>query len=75
MTDFPDFDRLVFRLRALACEASDINGAAQRRRDLTVIMVEVASLHSEGKLSRTGVALLHALRLGLDGGLLPEELS
>ncbi len=71
----PGFDRLVFAPRALARQAGDVNGAAQRRRGLAAIMAEVASLHAEGRLSRTDVALLHALRLGLDGGLLPEELS
>ncbi len=53
-------------------EADNVQRAEQRRRDTGAVMQRAAELFGQGKLAAIDIARLHALRMRLDGGLLPE---
>jgi hypothetical protein len=69
----PEFGRLVADLRGLAQRQDNVVKAEQRRRNVSAVMAKAAALFAEGKITALDVSRLHALRLRLDDGLLPEE--
>ncbi len=70
----PAFDALVTDLRALMRrQEGGIQKAEQRRRDVSAVMMRAAEMFAVGRLSAIDISRLHALRLRLDDGLLPEE--
>lgn len=73
--DRPEFNALIAALRALSRrqERETIAKAEQRRVAVSTVMRKAADAFGRGELTALDVARLHALRMRLDGGLLPEE--
>ena len=69
----PEFTALVADLRALAQRQENIAKAEQRRVAVNTVMKRAAEEFAAGRLSAVEVSRIHALRLRLDDGLLPEE--
>ncbi len=68
-----EFDALVAYLRRLVKQENAVQKAEQRRIAVNAVMKHVAEGFAAGRLSTLDVSRLHALRLRLDCGLLPEE--
>ena len=69
----PEFAGLVSDLRALAQRQDNIIKAEQRRVAVNTVMRRASELFAKGELTSIDISRLHALRLRLDDGLLPEE--
>ena len=71
----PAFDALVADLRAFVKrqEQETIAKAEAARRNASEVMRKAAEMFGRGELSPSELVRLHALRMRLDGGLLPEE--
>jgi hypothetical protein len=69
----PAFDALVADLRQLVRQQDTIGKAEAARRNASAVMAKAAALFAKGKITALDVSRLHALRLRLDDGLLPEE--
>ena len=69
----PEFTALIADLHALAQRQENVAKAEQRRVAVNTVMRRVAEEFTAGRLSALEVSRIHALRLRLDDGLLPEE--
>jgi hypothetical protein len=72
-THGPEFTALVADLRGLAQRQDTLAKAEVRRRAVSDVMAKAAEMFAAGRITALDVSRLHALRLRLDDGLLPEE--
>ncbi len=66
----PEFDRVVFELRALVRD-QHIAKAEAARRNASAVMAKAAEAFAEGRITAHDLTRLHAIRLRLDATL-PE---